>query len=111
MIDSLVAAACRNQEVNDMPKSDYELVTKAESCKNAIECYINKLSVIKTLLAIERDGLSRTKYDALCSDDISYSDIEGFIDEIYEIKYKPSFQNHTYELKDALASFRECPSI
>lgn len=63
----------------------------------------------KTLLAIERDGLSRTKYDALCSDDISYSDIEGFIDEIYEIKYKPSFQNHTYELKDALASFRECP--
>lgn len=52
MIDSLVAAACRNQEVNDMPKSDYELVTKAESCKNAIECYINKLSVIKTLLAI-----------------------------------------------------------
>lgn len=111
MIDSLVASACRNQEVNDMPKSDYELVTKAESCKNAIECYINKLSVIKTLLAIERDGLSRTKYDALCSDDISYSDIEGFIDEIYEIKYKPSFQNHTYELKDALASFRECPSI
>ena len=68
MIDSLVAAACRNQEVNDMPKSDYELVTKAESCKNAIECYINKLSVIKTLLAIERDGLSRTKYDALCSE-------------------------------------------
>ena len=42
MIDSLVAAACRNQEVNDMLKSDYELVTKAESCKNAIECYINK---------------------------------------------------------------------
>lgn len=76
-----------------------------------LNVYLNKLSVIKTLLAIERDGLSRTKYDALCSDDISYSDIEGFIDEIYEIKNKPSFQNHTYELKDALASFRAYPSI
>lgn len=111
MIDSLMAAVRRNLGNNDFPESGNELVSKAESCKNAIEYYINKLCTIKTLLAIERDGLNRTEYDALCSDDTNYSDIEDFIDDIYEIKSEPSLQNHVYELKGALASFREYPSI
>lgn len=111
MIDSLVAAACRELERDNLPESDNELVSKAESCKTAIERYICKLSTIKNFLAIEGDRLSKSKYDALCSADINYSDIEGFIDEINKIKSEPSLQNHAYELKGALASFHEYPSI
>lgn len=111
MIDSLIAAVCRELDINSLPESDKELVSKAESCKTAIECYIRKLSTIKDFLAIEGDRLSKSKYDALCSADINYSDIEGFIDEITKIKIEPSLHNHAYELKGALASFREYPSI
>ena len=111
MIDSLVAAACRELEINNLPESDNELVSKAKSCKTAIEPYINKLRTIKYFLAIEGDSLSKSEYDALCSTDINYSDIEGFIDEINKIKSDTSLQNHAYELKGALASFREYPSI
>ena len=111
MIDSLVAAACRELEINNLRESDNELVTKAESCKTAIERYISKLSTIKNFLAIEGNGLSKSEYDALCSADINYSDIEGFIDEIIKIKSDPSLRNHAHELKDALASFRDYPSI
>ena len=110
MIVSLIAAIRLDLGTNNLFENDNELVLKAESCKNAIECYANKLSIIKTFLAIEGDGLSRTEYEALCSDDISYSAIESFIDDIYGIKNEPSLQNHVYELKGALTSFREYPS-
>lgn len=111
MIDSLTVAVRLELSKNRIPESDSKLVQKAECAKNAIECYINKLSSIKTFVAIERDELSRSEYDALNSSDINYLDIEDFIDEVNEIQNEPALENHAFELKGSLASFRDFPPI
>ena len=111
IIDSLVAAVCLDMKKSSTPESDSNLARKAECCKSAIECYVENILKIKAILTVEGDGLSRSEYDALGSDNISYSHIEDFIDDVYEIQNEPALNNHANELKGALDSFRDLPSI
>ena len=111
MIDSLTAAACLERLNIKSPESDSGVVEKAKRCKEAIECYKNKLLLLKTALEIEGSRINRTVYDAVGSEDINYADIEIFIDDVYKIKIESALQSHAFELKGAFASFRELPSL